>query len=159
MGRREIVAPESARKREGKSLYDTDYYAWVEAQVSALGRGDVGALDLAHLADEVADLGRSEKRAIRSNLNVLLIHLIEWTYQPGQRKGGWEVSIGEHRARLLEDLVDSPSLKDYPAEVLEKEYALARKRAALEMRKSVRALPETCPFSIDQVLDQTYLPK
>jgi hypothetical protein len=159
MGRREVIPAETGRKRSGKSLYEKDYFAWVEAQVSALARGDVAGLDLGHLADEVGDLGRSEKRAIRSNLNVLLIHLIKWAYQPSQRKGGWEVSIGEHRTRLLDDLADSPSLKDYPGEVLAKEYALARKRAALQMRKSLRAIPETCPFTVQQVLDPDFLPK
>jgi Domain of unknown function DUF29 len=160
MGRREVVPPDAAQKRQpGTSLYEKDYHAWVEAQVSALERGNFAALDLAHLADEVGDLGRSEKRAIRSNLNVVLVHLIKWTYQRDRRKPGWQVSIREHRTRLKEDLADSPSLRAFPSEILAKEYDLARSKAAVQMRKALRTIPETCPFTIEQVLDLDYLPK
>jgi Domain of unknown function DUF29 len=160
MGRREVIAPDAAGKRQpGKDLYRKDYHAWVEAQVSALERGDFAALDLLHLADEVGDLGRSQKHKIRSNLNVVLVHLVKWRYQPDKRKPGWEVSIHEHRTRLLEDLSESPSLRVYPAEVLAKEYDLARRKAAVEMRKSLRALPLACPFTIEQILDLDFLPK
>jgi hypothetical protein len=159
MGRREIIAPDTSKRQPRKSLYDNDYHAWVEAQVSALERGDFAGLDLIHLADEVGDLGRSQKHKIRSNLNVVLVHLVKWKYQPDRRKPGWEVSIHEHRTRLLEDLSESPSLRVYPAEVLAKEYDLARRKAAVEMRKSLRALPQACPFTVEQVLELDFLPK
>jgi hypothetical protein len=152
MGRRETIATD-------RRLYEADYYAWVQQQVSALERGDFAAIDPAHLADEVADLGRGEKRAIRSNLNVVLVHLIKWAYQPEGRKGGSEDSINEHRERLQDDLADSPSLRPYPAEVLEKEYRYARRKAARQMRKPVEAIPQACPFTVAQVLDIRYLPK
>jgi hypothetical protein len=160
MGRREVISPESGRKRQPvKKLYDRDYYAWVQEQVTALERGDVTALDLAHLADEVADLGRSQKRAIRSNLGVLLLHLIKWTYQSERRKGGWESSITEHRDRLREELDDSPSLRSYAEELLEDQYRKARRYAADQMRRSARSIPESCPFTMRQLLDPDYWPK
>jgi Domain of unknown function DUF29 len=158
MGRREVISAEKAHNgRAEKSLYEADYYAWVQEQAAALEQGDFGALDRIHLADEVGDLGRSVKKAIRSNLNVLLIHLVKWAYQPERRKGGWEVSIDEHRTRLLQDLAESPSLRSYVSEVLAAEYRLARKRAAVQMRVAIRNIPEACPFSVNEVLDPDFL--
>jgi len=160
MGRRETIAAPDARGRfPEKSLYDRDYHAWVQEQVAALERGNFGALDVAHLADEVEDLGRSQKHAMRSNLNVMLLHLIKWVYQPERRKPGWENSIQEHRGRLLDDIAESPSLRRYPAEVLAKEYGYARRKAAVQMRQSVRTIPQSCPFTIEQILDPNFLPK
>ncbi|HEY4774353.1 MAG TPA: DUF29 domain-containing protein [Xanthobacteraceae bacterium] len=160
MGRRETIAAATAPKKPAdRCLYDADYYAWVQAQVSALERKEIAALDLAHLADEVADLGRAQKRAVRSNLGVLLPHLIKWTYQPDRRKGGWESSIREHRDRLREELADSPSLRGYAEQLLEDQYRRARLRAGDQMRKSVKSVPQSCPFTMREVLDPHFLPK
>jgi len=160
MGRRELISPANGRKRQPvKNLYDKDYYAWVQGQVAALEHSDVAALDFAHLADEVGDSGRSQKRAIRSDLGVLLLHLIKWTYQPERRKGGWESSIIEHRDRLREELEDSPSLRGYAEGLLEDQYRKARRHAADQMRRSARSIPEACPFTMRQLLDPDYWPK
>ena len=139
-------------------LYASDYALWLDGQVAALERGDVAALDLANLADEVGDLGRSERDAIASNLTVILIHLLKWRHQPSKRKRGWEASIAEHRKRIRRQLERSPSLRNHPEEVLQDEYEIARLRAAAEMGVNLSALPEACPFSIDQVLDPGFLP-
>jgi hypothetical protein len=39
--------------------YETDFYTWTQAQAAALCAKDVAALDLEHLAEEIADLGQS----------------------------------------------------------------------------------------------------
>jgi len=152
-----MAAEPALRRPSEDGLYEADYYAWVQAQVSALERGDMAALDVTHLADEVADLGRSEKHRVESNLNALLLHLVKWMCQPDRRKGGWEVSIREHRKRLLRDLADSPSLKRHASEIVAEEYDLARRRAAVRMQPR-DTIPEHCPFTIAQILDPEFLP-
>jgi len=62
-------------------LYATDYYAWTREQAAALrrlaaSRADL-PLDLDHLAEEVAGLGKSERRAARSQMRRLLEHLLK----------------------------------------------------------------------------------
>ena len=44
--------------------YDTDFYAWTQAQAQALQAKDWPALDIEHLAEEIADLGSNQRQAI-----------------------------------------------------------------------------------------------
>jgi hypothetical protein len=54
------------------SDYDTDFYAWAQQQAQALRAKDWGALDLKHLAEEVEDLRKTERRGVRSQLRLIL---------------------------------------------------------------------------------------
>jgi len=64
--------------KQPQSLYDQDYYLWLEQQVEKLRSRQLHTLDIDLLAEELADLGRSEKRAVRSNLTIILIHLLKY---------------------------------------------------------------------------------
>ena len=55
-------------------LYDTDYYAWTKRTAAALRDGRIGDIDLAGVAEEIEDLGKSERRAFDSALSQLLLH-------------------------------------------------------------------------------------
>lgn len=140
------------------SLYDHDYHAWLSRQAAMLAERRFDELDLDNLIDEIQALARSEKREIENRLNVLLVHLLKWAHQPAQRSGGWNSTIIEQRARLLKRLQESPSLRGYPAEVLDEEYAIAREKAAAETGLRAATFPKTCPYTIDQVLDPDFLP-
>jgi len=65
-----------------QTTYDTDFFAWTQHQAAALRAKDFAALDLEHLAEEIESLGRSDRRAIASQLERLLLHLLKWAYQP-----------------------------------------------------------------------------
>jgi len=142
----------------GASLYDHDYHAWLTRQAALLAERRFADLDLNNLIDEIQALARSEKREIENRLNVLLVHLLKWSHQPAQRSGGWASTIIEQRARLLKRLQESPSLRGYPGEVLDEEYAIAREKAAAETGLRAATFPKTCPYTIDQVLDPDFLP-
>jgi len=63
-------------------LYDQDYYLWLKTTQKQLATGDVSTLDIANLVEELADMGKSEKRAVESNLTILMMHLLKYQYQP-----------------------------------------------------------------------------
>src|ERR1043166_9459770 len=149
------VPPEADVRSVG---YDHDYHAWLTRQAALLAQQRFGEIDLDNLIDEIQALARSEKREIENRLNVLLVHLLKWAHQPAQRSGGWASTIIEQRARLLKRLQESPSLRGYPAEVLDEEYAIAREKAAAETGLRAATFPKTCPYPIDQVLDPDFLP-
>ena len=98
-------------------------------------------------------MGRSDRRSIANNLNVVLVHLLKWIFQPDRRKGGWMATIIEHRDRLRRIISDSPSLRSYPADILAAEYASARRIAAAETELPPRVFPEACPFTVEEALD------
>ena len=59
-------------------------------------------------------MGRSERKSLKSNFIVIVLHLLKWQYQPQMRGGSWAGSIVEHcstRRRLGDAIADSPSLE------------------------------------------------
>jgi hypothetical protein len=139
-------------------LYDADFYRWTQEQGRALRAQHGSEVDWENVAEEIEALGRSDRRSIESNLNVILLHLLKWQYQPDQRKPGWRSSIAEHRARIRKLTDESPSLREYPAQVLEEEYQLARMKAVAETELPEERFPQSCPFRIAEVLDFGFLP-
>lgn len=153
----DIVQPTNAS--ELAALYDRDYFAWIEATLQHLQRQNYSRVDWENLIEEIADMGRREKKSLKSNLVVVLLHLLKWQYQPNRRSGSGASSILEHRGQIQDDLESSPSLKPYLDEIYKSAYARASKRAALETGLSKSEFPVDCPYVIAQILDDKFLPE
>ena len=85
-------------------LYDTDFDAWAQAQAAHLWAKDWAALDVDHLAEEIEEVRKSERKAVRSNWQLLWLHLLKWAYQPqgSERYGAsWQATIDCTRAFIL----------------------------------------------------------
>lgn len=141
------------------NLYEQDYYLWLSHTVQLIKQGKLSEVDTANLIEEIEDMGRSEKRAIRSNLVVVLLHLLKYKYQPEKRSNSWKSSIREHRRRLRDDFKVSPSLKRYFAEVFEECYQNGREQAADETGLPLNSFPQQSPFTSTEVLNPDYLPQ
>jgi hypothetical protein len=50
-------------------LYDSDFDLWIEQTIQQLKDRQFEQLDVEHLIEELQDLGKSEKRALESNIN------------------------------------------------------------------------------------------
>ena len=138
--------------------YDQDFALWSSEQAALLRARHFDAVDFVNVAEEIESLGRSDEDEIENRLNVLVMHLLKWRYQAQNRSPSWRATIIEQRSRILKRLSKSPSLKRYPGEVLSEEYVTARLRAAGETELPEATFPETCPFTIDQVLDKSFYP-
>jgi hypothetical protein len=139
--------------------YDTDFYAWTQAQAVAIRTGAWDAVDRAHLAEEVEDVGKSERRALVSHLRVLLTHLLKWEYQPPRRSESWLHSIGHAQIEAQSILDDSPSLyAELPAFVA-RAYAQARRLAVRETGVPLGVFPFDCPWTPEYLLDPAKLPE
>jgi len=68
-------------------------------------------VDWQNLIEEIEEMGRSERKSLKSNFIVIVLHLLKWQYQPQMRGGSWTSSIVEHRRRLGDAIADSPSLE------------------------------------------------
>lgn len=139
--------------------YDEDFYAWSKDQASRLRAFRPADVDWENLAEEIESLGKSDRRSVQSDLKIVLVHLIKWKYQPQKRKSGWRSSINEHRDRIERIIQDSPSLARVPGQSLAAEYRKARLQALEDMKPTKGKVPESCPFTAEQVLDPSYWPK
>ena len=138
------------------SNYDSDVYEWTKEQADALRRRAPNELDWDNLAEEIESLGISNRHQIKSRLEILILHLLKWTYQPEWRCGGWRGSILEARHRLEMLIEESPSLRSLPAEYLPKAFPWARRKALA--LTGLERLPEASPWTIEQILDPDFLP-
>ena len=141
------------------TLYEQDYYLWLKQTAFLLRNGKLSELDIANLAEEIEDMGRSEKRAVESNLEIVLMHLLKYKYQPSKRSNSWRYTIFEHRKRLKKAFRDSPSLKRYFNETFSECYQEAKKMASIETGLSIDTFPSESPFSPEETLNPDYLPK
>jgi hypothetical protein len=137
--------------------YDTDLYQWTIEQADALRRRAVNELDYDNLAEEIESVGRSERREIRSRLEILLIHLLKWRYQPEKQSDSWRASVSEARQRIEDVLSDNPSLRPFPADALASAYRLATLDKAIR-RLELLHLPHSCPWTIEDVLRDDFWP-
>ena len=141
-----------------QSTYERDYYHWLQKTAQLLRDGDLAALDRLHLAEEIEDMGKSEKRAVESNLEIILMHLLKYKYQPDQRSNSWRFTILEHRDRLEKSFRDSPSLQSYFANIFTDCYDRARRKAAVETGLSLNTFPVLSPFTPEETLNLDFLP-
>ncbi len=139
--------------------YLTDYSVWINQTTQLLREQRWHELDLPNLIEEVESLGKSERRAVTSQLTRLLLHLLKWQYQPQRRSDSWLDSITDARTQIELALVDSPSLKNYPAQQLAESYQLARRQAAAQTGLKISVFPEVCPYSLELVLAESWLPE
>lgn len=146
-------------KADCQTLYETDYLQWIETTVEKLRIQDYRNVDWDHLVEEIEDMGRSERRSLKSNLIVVLVHLLKWQYQPEYRSGSWEGSIIEHRRRIMEALNDSPSLKPYLDNIFAECYTQAVKQAKAETGLPLETFPKKCPDELVGVINDEFLPQ
>ncbi len=139
--------------------YSTDFSSWISQTAQLLREQRWQELDLPKLIEEVEDLGKSERRGIASQLTRLLLHLLKWQYQPQRRSDSWLDSITDARTQIELAIEDSPSLRSYPTEQLEESYQRARRQAAKQTSMELLAFPTTCPYSLELVLAEDWLPE
>ena len=138
--------------------YEIDVPRWASVQAEQLRRGSLNSLDREHIAGELEDLGKSERRALASHVRNLLLHFLKYEFQPKRRSASWRLSIEDARADVEEILSESPSLRADLGPAIEKQYRHARSQAATQTRLALGSFPEECPYSSEQLLDAEYLP-
>lgn len=136
--------------------YQKDFFKWTKEQAFFLKNQEFNKLDIANLIEEIESLGRSEKRTLKSYLEVLLMHLLKMVYQPKKQSKSWILSIKNSRKKFKETLKENPSLKPKLAEFLKETYESSRWDAALETGLDESAFPEKLPWTVKQILDDNF---
>jgi len=144
-----------------KSLYDTDYNLWVIETVKQLENRDFNSLDLENLIEEVSDLSRREKRRLERLLSKLFEHLLKlkyWESEKEYNRNHWKREIRNFRQQIHKDLKASPSLKNHVFHIFDECYQDARKLVSDASGLSLNTFPENPIATIEQVLDENWLP-
>jgi hypothetical protein len=141
------------------TTYDQDFLLWTQQQAECLKKGHWAELDVEHLVEELEALGRSEQKELGSYLQVLLIHLLKCQYQPERRTKSWDNTLSNCRVQIQDCLEDTPSLQCFLQDAvwIQKYYRRACRDTAKETQKSVENFPTECPFTIEQILDPSFL--
>jgi len=140
-----------------KSLYDRDFYLWIQTTAQQLKEGQFNEIDIPNLIEEIESMGRSEKRELKSRLIVLLMHLLKWQYQPEKRSENWRITISEQRICIEELLEDSPSLQPLVSEVFDDCYQKSRLKASEETGIKLNFFPKESPFTLEETLKTSLL--
>lgn len=140
------------------TTYERDFYAWTHEQATLLRDQQFTRLDLDNLIEELESMGRSERRQLLNRLEILLMHLLKWQYQPAFRGRSWELTITEQRRRIAKLLRANPSLRPELPALLTEAYDDATFSAMRETGLPETTFPATCPFTLMEVLGEGWLP-
>jgi hypothetical protein len=141
-------------------LYEDDFYAWTQAQARELRRFARSRpnlpLDLAHIAEEIADLGKNQRDSLRSWAANIIEHLLLLEHSPAQEpRAGWIAEIVTWRRdidRRLSGALRRDLRRHLPRLYEEVRTDLPKKLAPYGEAHIADRFPERCPYSLDQVL-------
>ena len=136
--------------------YNTDFYGWIQQQTNLLRSRQFDSLDLENIAEELESLGRSERRALLSQITRLYLHLLNWHYQQDKRSRSWLISIVDARVEIQRLLADNPSFKAWLSEGTMAAYADARTKAQAETGLPIALFPAELPFTWEQAMTEDF---
>jgi hypothetical protein len=96
-------------KRDWEELTATSYVDTVTELQNTLAENDYEQVSEG-LQTLFISMSQELKRALRSQLSRLMMHVIKWKIQPEKRSGSWAVSILDARENIDEILCEKPSL-------------------------------------------------
>jgi Domain of unknown function DUF29 len=144
--------------------YDDDFYAWTQHQAAVLRSMEVAdnRFDREHVAEEIEDLGKSERYAVRSQIRRILDHFLKLAHSPAATpRFDWIESIEDAR-ETLEDKSTATLHRD-AAEALNELYERSRRKVARALRQfgeveAADGLPQACPYSLEDIFREDWNP-
>ena len=144
--------------------YEDDFYAWTQHQAEVLRSMPVSdnRFDREHIAEEIEDLGKSERDAVRSQIRRIIEHFLKLAHlRAEQPRFDWMETIDDAR-EMLSDKLMATLRRDAEAN-LEKLYADGRRRAARGLLRhgepdAAAALPAQSPYSLDEICREDWYP-
>jgi hypothetical protein len=145
-------------KTNTDTLYHQDFYSWIYHNIELLRQSKFAEIDVETLIEELESMAKGNKRELRSHLVILIAHLLKWQFHSDHRSRSWHGSIVEQRYQIVDQLDESPSLKPHLAEAIKQAYPGAVKIAVKETGLPKTTFPESCPYYVEQLLDEDFYP-
>jgi len=140
-------------------LYETDFYGWLQHQADMLRAGNFASLDRDNLIEEIDSMGKSHQRALESRLEILLMHLLKWQFQPKLAGPSWRATIRVQRDRIDKLLRENPSLKNRLPGAFAEAYRFASGMAETETGIDQSTFPVHCPWTFEQAMHPDFWPE
>jgi len=141
------------------TLYETDFYGWIQHQADSLRVRSFSGLDYDNLIEEIESMGKSLQRELTSRFEVLFAHLLKWQFQPKFKGTSWELTIDEQREKIAELLSDNPSLMSELDDSLTRGYKHAKRAAMKETGIDQSNFPVLCPWTFQQAMSPDFWPE
>ena len=141
-----------------QKLYKIDDYLWIEETVKLLKEKKFDELDLENLIEELEDLGSEKRHKVESLLKQIIRHLLlleYWHREYEQNYRHWQSEVFNFRDQLNDRM--TTNFYHYLEENLAKIYQKARKY--VQVKSGLDTFPEDCPYTLQQLLDEDWLPK
>ena len=150
-----------------RSLYDQDFVAWSKQQAEALRNaariGSNQGLDWENLAEEIEDLGVSQRRELKSQIRRVIEHLLKLeNSRVADPRPGWIESIDDARNEIEAVLEDSPSLRNEIGAGIAAEIKRASRKAIRDLEKygaidpAVSARIHCAAYTEEQILEDWF---
>ena len=138
-----------------KELAMTSHYQTAVTIRNELKQGHIeeSTLGIEELIDA---LSRSERRALRSQLTRLMMHIIKWKIQPKCRSRSWLITIENAKIEIEEILEEEPHLKPQLPQLWDKCFNAANRLAEKEtgIKSTLSKLTQEEVFQTEYSLDE-----
>ncbi|BAZ80435.1 MAG: DUF29 domain-containing protein [Sphaerospermopsis kisseleviana] len=141
------------------SLYEIEYDQWLEQTIKFLKQNQWEKLDKDHLIEELEELSRREKKTLERFLEQIIRHLLllqYWHNEYDYNANHWQAEILSFRTQINEDLTKNfkNHLQENQSIIYEKALKYVRQKTGYNI-----SFPESCPYTLEQLLDINWLPK
>lgn len=123
--------------------YNSDFALWAQSQAAALRERRFHDLDLSNLIEEIDDLSKRDRDAIRSRMTTIALHLLKLHHQPERASRSWLGTIVSRSTRIRRLIDGSPSLRHELLDYERTAYADARPQASAETGLAIATFPES----------------
>jgi len=103
-------------------------------------------------------MAKRERRTMQSRLSRLIQHLLKWQVQPMKRSASWQSTIAAQRFRIRKLLDENPSFGPELVNWIDQEYDHSVHMATLDTGLERQRFPSSWPYTLEQTLDQSFLP-
>jgi hypothetical protein len=142
-----------------KTLYEIDDSLWLEETIELLKAKNFEALDLDNLIEELEDLGNEKKFRVASFLQQIIRHALLlqfWISEREYNQAHWQAEIISFQYQLKRYL--TTNLRQYLEQEFEQIYFESPRYVRQKNDNKVN-FPDTCPYSLEELLDPNWLPR
>lgn len=136
-----------------KSLYDQDYFTWLNQNIDLLKNRNFSELDVPNLIEELSDKAKEEKNEIFFNAQAIISYFLKCSVSNDiSQEEKSKVTITKQA--LSHRIYESPSLEEYMESILEEAYDQARISIQYFLGKTFSDFPKKCPYTVEQIVSK-----